>query len=132
MRASQLLQRALYAALTGDAALRSRAVEVFDGPPPDSRPPYLTIGIDQVRPWRWKDGGGHEHRFQVGAWDKRSEAMPLKVLMADVERVVLSMPRRFEGMRIVTLTLVSAQTRPNPKAWIQGVLEFRALCVMEN
>ncbi len=132
MLASQLLQRALFAALRGDEVLRARGIDVFDGPPADSRPPFVTIGADLVRPWRWKDGGGHEHRFQVNAWDARPEAGALKGLMTEVERVVIAMPRRFDGLRLVTLGLVSAQVKPNPKTWTQGVLEFRALSVMEN
>lgn len=132
MQASLLLQRALWAALSADAGLAARGIPVFDRPPADTPPPYVTIGLDRVRDWGWKGGGGREHRFQLSVWEARDGLAGLKAAMADVERAVLAMPRRFEALRLVSLALVLAQVRPDPRRWTEGVLEFRALSVMED
>ncbi len=131
MRASLLLQRALYAALSADPVLAGQGLRVFDRPPADTPPPFVTIGLDEERDWGWKGGGGRELRFQVFVWEARDGLSPLKAAMAEAERVVMAMPRRISGLRIVSLGLVSAKVRPNPKSWAQGVLEFRARSVME-
>jgi len=132
MRASLELQRALVAALTSDAALDARALRLFDGPPADARPPYLSVGADVVLDRGWKGGGGYEHRFSVTLWDGRDGLAMAKDVMADVERVVLAMPREFAGVRLVSLRLLRATVRRSPKSWTQAVIEFRALSVIDN
>jgi hypothetical protein len=132
MQASLTLQRALHAALAADVALGERALTIHDGPPADSRLPYLTIGADQLREWGWKGGGGWEHRFSVSLWETRAGAGRVKAVLADVERVVLGMPRRFEGLRIVTLNLVAASVKAPARMLTQGTIEFRARSLMED
>ncbi len=132
MRASLELQRALVAALAADAALSARALKLYDGAPADARPPYLSIGADVVTDRGWKGGGGREHRFAVTLWDARDGLAAAKEVLADVERVVLAMPRLFAGVRLVSLGLLRATVRRGSRGWMQGVLEFRALSVMED
>jgi hypothetical protein len=132
MRASLELQRALVAALTADAALTARGLKLYDGPPADARPPYLSVGADIVTDRGWKGGGGLEHRFSVTLWDGRDGVAAAKEILADVERAVLAMPRAFAGLRLVNLRFVRASFRRAPRSWTQASLEFRALSVMED
>ena len=132
MQSSLELQRALVAALVGDVALGSRGLKLFDGPPPNVRPPYLTVGHDVVTDRGWKDGGGLEHRFQLTMWDAREGFAAIKEVLADVERVVLAMPRRIGSLRVTNLRLLRASVRRTARGWTQGVLEFRAFSVREN
>lgn len=131
MQASLILQRALHAALVSEPALVARAVRVFDGPPADAPPPYISIGADEVRDWSWKGGGGWEHRLSVRLWEDSGNFARLKGMMADVERAVMAVPRRFEGLRIVSLRMSEARVRPNRRTWTEGVISFRARTVME-
>jgi hypothetical protein len=132
MYASLELQRALAAALAADHILQSLGLRVYDGPPVDARAPYLSIGGDVVADRRWQGGGGQEHRFSVSLWDSREGLAAAKEILADVERVVMAMPRHFAGLRLVGLRLVRGSVRRTQRSWTLGQLEFRALSVMEN
>lgn len=131
MDGSLRLQRLIVAALENDAQLRSAGVAVHDGPPADARPPFITLGPDASVPWRWKDGGGDEHRVTVSAWVGRDSMAVVKALMANIEEAVLAMPRAGEGLRVVALRLARAQVRRNPKSWTEGRLEFIARTIKE-
>lgn len=132
MQASLELQRALVEALSSDSALNARALKIYDGPPADARPPYLSVGADVVSDRGWKGGGGYEHRFSVTLWDARDGLAAAKAVMADVERIVLGMPRQVGGYRLLTLRLLRATVRRSPRNWTQAVSEFRALSVMDS
>ncbi len=131
MDASLRLQRLLVAALEGYPPLAAAGIAVHDGPPADARPPFIGLGPDVVVPWRWKDGGGEEHRLTVSAWLGRDSMAGAKALMARIEEAVLAMPRAGEGLRVVGLRLARAQVRRNPKSWTEGRLEFIARTIKE-
>jgi hypothetical protein len=132
MQDSLALQRLMAAALLADPALQQRGIRVFDSPPADARPPYLALGPDTAIAWGWKGGGGHEHRLQISAWLGREGMAGAKAVLADIERVILAMPRLGEGIRVVTLRLVRLQVRRNPKSWTEGRAEFLARTVKED
>jgi len=132
MRNSLDLQRALNLAIANDAAIQAMALPVFDGPPVDARPPYLAIGSDLVVPRRWQGGAGEEHRLAVSLWDNREGLAAAKAVLAEVERVVLALPSRTNGLRLVGLRTVRASVRRTQRGWTLGQLEFRVLSVREN
>jgi|LakMenEpi03Aug12_release.lakeMendotaPanAssembly.Ray.scaffolds.fasta_scaffold1061318_1 hypothetical protein len=132
MRNSLDLQRVLNAALAEDPALQAMGLPVYDGPPVDTRPPYVSIGSDLVLPRRWQGGTGEEHRFAVSLWDNREGLAAAKAILADIERVVLGMPTRVSGLRLIGLRIVKASVRRTPRGWTLGQLEFRVLSVREN
>lgn len=132
MKASLELQRALVAALAADTAITERGLKLFDGPPADARAPYLSVGADVVSARGWQGGGGHEHRFSVSLWDVREGFAAAKETLAEVERVVLAMPRALGAVRLTGLRMVRATVRRTARNWTQGVVEFRALTVMED
>jgi hypothetical protein len=132
MRNSLELQRAVAGALSGDQALRALGIPIFDGPPPDSRAPYLSVGADTVSARGWQGGEGREHRFAVSLWDSREGLANAKSVLGEVERVVLAMPRTANGLRLIGLRLLRASVRRTQRGWTLGQLEFRVLSVMED
>lgn len=132
MRASLELQRSLVAALEADSRFGRWRIPIFDGPFPDARPPYLSIGEDVVTSRHWQGGEGHEHRFQLSLWDARPAHASMKEMLADVTAVVMSMPRSLGGNRLTALTLARSLIRRGQRNWMEGRLEFRALSVVEN
>lgn len=132
MMASLALQRALVDAWAQDPGLSQIGLKLFDGPPADARPPYVTIGPDSVTEQAWAGGGSREHRFRLNLWDARQGMAPGKALLADIVRVVLAMPRQIEGGRVVSIRLVRSQVKTDPKSWTHGILEFRAVTEMED
>jgi hypothetical protein len=131
MEASLVLQRRMVAALQSWPALMAAGVKIYDGPPPDARAPYLSLGEETVLDWAWKDGGGADHRFQVSLWDAATNMARVKQTLAEVERAVLAMPRTGDGVRLVMVRALRSYVRRRPKQWSEGVVEFRALVVME-
>lgn len=132
MQASLELQRALVAALSADPAIQGLGLGLFDGPPADAPSPYLSVGADQLLARGWQGGVGHEHRLQLMLWDARPGFARVKAMMAEVERVVLAMPRDISGGRLVSLRLLRGTVRRAARNWTQGTLEFRALTVKET
>jgi hypothetical protein len=132
MRNSLELQRALAAVLAADPALAARGLPVFDGPPVDARPPYLSIGTDTVVSRRWQGGGGEEHRFAVSLWDSREGLAAAKAVLADIERAVMAMPTAISGLRLIGLRMVRGSVRRTQRGWTLGQLEFRVMSVRES
>lgn len=132
MQTSVELQRRVVEALRSSSALSALRERIYDGPPPDPQPPYLVVGIETVLDWGWKGGGGEDHRFQVSVWDGTPGMARIKTMLGEVEKAVLAMPRNRGGVRLVTLRRTRAQVRRRPKQWTEGLVEFRALAVMED
>ena len=132
MKASLELQRLVAAALAGDAHLLARNIAVFDGPPANARPPYLSIGGDTVVSRGWQEGQGSEHRFTISLWDNRDSLAEAKAILADEERAVLAIPAVRPGLRLIGLRLARGSVRRTTKNWMLGQLEFRTLTVMED
>jgi hypothetical protein len=132
MQASLELQRALAAALNGDAVLAAAGLSALDGPVAGAAAPYLSIGPDRVSERGWKGGSSLEHRFTVTLWDRREGMAAAKAQLAEVERVVLGMGRELPGVRLLSLRLQGAAVRRTSRNGTQGVLEFRAVSVREN
>lgn len=132
MRNSLELQRALAAALAADPVLAAHALPVFDGPPVDARPPYVSIGSDQVVSRQWQGGGGEEHRFSVSLWDNREGLAAAKAVLADIERVVMGLPAATSDLRLIGLRMVRGSVRRTQRGWTLGQLEFRVISVRES
>jgi hypothetical protein len=132
MRASLELQRRVATALAVDVHLQARGIPVFDGPPANARPPYLSIGADSMAGRTWQGGAGAEHRFAVSLWDNRESLAAAKEILADVERAVLAMPPSGGGLRLIGLRLVRGSVRRTSRNWLLGQMEFRTLSVMVN
>jgi hypothetical protein len=81
------LQGALVAALREDAELTGLVGEdgVFDAPPAERLPPYVTIARHDVLPRDGDEALGYEHRVLLHAWAAEASR---KAVVAIVERIV--------------------------------------------
>lgn len=129
MSASLAIRSALMIALAAEPALAG--VGLFDAPPPDPSPPFLTYGPDIVSDWSWKGGEGRAHRLTLTLWHA-DDGPELRKLMAAVEHVVLGLPAALPGARIVSARPERALVRRAPAGWTQGVAEFRILSVEDD
>lgn len=118
MSASLAVQKALYAALAGIAP-------VYDGPPADAAPPYLTIGPDAVRDAGTKDAEGREHRVRVTAWSATPGSAEAKALAGRAEAAVLALAGTVDGWRIVSARFARGFVDKDVDGWTQAVGEFR-------
>ena len=113
MSASLALQRLAVAALSGVAG----STGVFDGPSPDSVPPYLVVGPDLVIDWSTKTETGHEHRLSVSVWDAGPGAARAKTLMGRVEAVLVALAGSRDGHRVVSTRLARTLVLTDPQGW---------------
>ena len=129
--ASLALQRALHAALTGDAGVMALLTGIFDAVPPGTRLPYAVIGADVVTDWSHKSGTGHEHRFQVALWDEAAGSARLKQAMAAVEAAVVGLEGAGieSGLRLTGLRFLRAQVAREASGPARGLVEFRVRSV---
>lgn len=132
MRNSLDLQVALAGALAADPVLSGMGLPVFDGPPPDARPPYVVVGTDMVVSRRWQGGEAAEHRFAVSLWDNREGLAAAKAVLGEVERVVMALPAGISGLRLIGLRMVRGSVRRTQRGWILGELTFRVISEREN
>jgi hypothetical protein len=80
------LQATLVAALRDDGALNALiGVAVFDAPPADARPPYVTIARHDLVPRHGDAAPGHEHRLLLHVWAAEPSR---KVALAIADRVL--------------------------------------------
>ncbi len=131
MRASLMLQQALATAIAADAAISAIGLKIYDGPPAEARSPYLSLGSDQLSARQWQGGRGHDHRLTLSLWEAGGGFAGVKAKLAEVERVVLAMPRSFSNLRVTAITLSKGHVRRTQRNWTLGQLEFRALTVEE-
>jgi len=118
--------------LKSSPLLKDQRIPIYNVPPPDSRPPYVTIGTETVTDWKWQGGGGDDHRFRVTLWDADEDFGNTKKIVAGIEKAVLSVPRKSNGIKIVQLTRTQSTLARKPKQWTEAASEFRALVVMES
>ena len=127
MSASLELQRALVAALGGDAWLAARMAGVWDAVPPGVKWPYLTVGPDVVTDWSTKTGAGREHRLRVTVWEAALSVARCGEAMERVEAVVLGLVPVMSGHRLVSMRFVRAVMNDDADGGpVRGLVEFRA------
>lgn len=66
------IQKSVYAALTGDAALMTLIAGVFDGPPDGQAFPYITLGEATEAPADTFAGRGNEATLTLHIWSQAS------------------------------------------------------------
>ncbi len=136
MEASLAVQRALVAALSADPALEAASVPVFDTPPPDALPPYVSVGTDRMTVRAWQGGRSEEHRLLVSAWLDGAGGGgghgAAKALIAQIEAALARLPNRLGPYRLVRFAMLDAQVRPSRRGWIEARAQFGALTVKED
>ena len=123
--ASLAVQRAMVAALTGNAAIVSVVSGVFDGPPPRAAFPYLAIGDGLTADWSTKTARGREVRAAVTVWDDGETPARLHALMGHTESALTTLTGTHDGWRIVSAVFVRSLVARDPQGPWAGLIEVR-------
>lgn len=104
---------------------------VWDGPPADAAPPYISIGADVLTDWGTKTEAGHEHRLALNLWHAGPGMAPAKALLGAMETRLRAMAGSAAGHRLVSVRLARSLVLSGPDGLVQGVLEVRLRSVAQ-
>ncbi|HEV7255458.1 MAG TPA: DUF3168 domain-containing protein [Mesorhizobium sp.] len=129
MSAARALQKAIWEALRGDAALTALIgpEKVFDRVPPHTGFPYVSFGRTSVADWSTATEEGAEHLVTLHAWSKdKGRAGVLAVL--ERVRARLGEGVSTAGHHLVNLTFLSVEAAFEDEAGVErGTIVFRAV-----
>lgn len=96
------LQSALVPALVADAALTTLvgAAGVFDAPPRDRHPPYVTMSRHDLLPRDGDAAPGNEHRLLVHVWAREPSRRAALAIADRVVAVALTAPLDGPDLRV--------------------------------
>lgn len=127
--ASADLQKAMFAALTGNAALVALmgGARIFDRAPTDAAFPFVTFGRTSVFDWSTSTEDGLEHLVTLHVWSKakgRKEAFAI----LDAMRTVLGTPLSLDGQHLVNFRFEFAEVTFDDDISVHhGLLRLRAV-----
>lgn len=124
--ATEAVQTALVAALTGHAPLADAVSGVFDGPPARVAYPYVGLASAESDDFGHKTGRGREHRITVSIWDDGSSATRVHRLMAEAETAIEAMARDLDGHRLVSLAFLRSRVLRYSAGPLAGIVNYRA------
>ena len=128
MHAGFALQKAVFAALGGDAALAALVGgRIHDAAPRSPEFPYLTLAETAVRDWSAGAEPGAEHRLTVHIWSRGAGKRQAFEIADRVGWVLHDQRLTLDGHRLVNLRHEFTEVRRDPDGltW-HGVLRFRA------
>ncbi len=123
------LQRAVFEALTADAAL-SRLIDgrVYDQPPGATPFPYVTFGRTSLYDWSTGTESGTEQLFTLHVWSKAKGKKETLAIMEAARTVLEGARLPLATEHLVDLTLEFAEARHDEDLSVHhGLLRFRAL-----
>lgn len=123
------LQKAIFAALAGDAALAALlgGAKVFDRAPPDVHFPYVTFGQTGVYDWSTGTESGTEQLFTLHVWSKAQGKKETLDIMEAI-RTRLESPPALETRHLVALRLDYSEARYDEDLLIHhGLMRYRAI-----
>lgn len=124
------LQKAVFAALAGDAALTAAlgGGKVFDHVPAGAAFPYVTFGRTSVYDWSTATESGTEQLFTLHVWSKaRGKAEALAVLEL-ISAILHDQPLLLDGHALVNLRREFADVRHDEDLDLyHGLARFRAV-----
>ena len=124
------LQKAVFAALTGDAPLVAAlgGPSIHDIAPTNAPFPYITFGRTTVQDWDTGTESGSEHLFTLHVWSKargKSEALAImEMIRTRLHDATLAMASH----RLINLRLDFQEARfDDDLAVHHGIIRFRAV-----
>jgi hypothetical protein len=123
--AVQAVQAAAIAALAAHPALSAALTGIYDGPPPRSAFPYVSITDGLVSDWSTKTATGREIRLALTLWDDGEEASRLHSLMGHIEDAIAAMPRDLPGWRVASNVFLRSFVVRDPAGPWAGLVEHR-------
>jgi hypothetical protein len=128
--ASLSLQRAIYAHLKADAALKAEIgdpARLFDDPPAGAAFPYVTLGEAKTRGVAGVDGA-LEHDVRLHVFSKYAGRAEVKRIMGAVYDALDEAALTLVGHSLVSIRFVFSDAfRRGDGETYQGVLRFRAV-----
>ena len=129
MSADLELQKALWARLSGDAALAALlGTRLHDNPPADTGFPYLTLGENETRDWSSGDSRGAEHFLAFHVYSRRGGRAEAKAVLAAIAAALEDAALALAGHVLVNLQWRGSETRREADGltW-RGTIRFRAV-----
>lgn len=127
------LQKALFEALKGDAALVSAlgGAKLFDHAPASVAFPYITFGRTSVYDWSTCTESGTEQLLTLHVWSKARGKAETLAIMEIVRQRLGGGALALDGRHLVNLTFEFAEARFDEDLSVyHGLLRYRA--VMED
>lgn len=124
------LQKALFAALNGDAALSAMlgGARIFDHAPANVPFPYVSFGRTSIYDWSTGTESGTEQLFTLHVWSKaKGKKEPLDIMNL-VQGRLDQAPLSLDANHLVNLRLEFAEVRYDEDLSVyHGLLRFRAV-----
>ena len=124
------LQQAVFAALSGDAALIAALGldRIHDHAPASVAFPYITFGRSAVEDWSTTTEDGSEHLFSLHVWSKADGKKQALEIMELARAALHDAALVLTSHRLVNLRAEGSDTRFNDDhAVYHGVMRFRAI-----
>ncbi|MEO0809895.1 MAG: DUF3168 domain-containing protein [Pseudomonadota bacterium] len=124
------LQRSIYAALIGDAALTTLlgGTHVYDHVPRGTDFPYITIGQTTERDWSSGNEEGSEHTLTLHIWSRAAGRKEVQTIMAAVRTRLHDQTLALAGYRLVNIRHeFSDLRRETDGETLRGLMRFRAV-----
>lgn len=130
MSAANELRKAVFAALTTDAALLAAlgGARIHDVPPAAPEFPYVTLGEAQLIDWSTATEAGHEHRLTLNVWSRQGGHGQAHAIAHLVQQALHDAPLTLAGHRLVNLRFSSAEIRREAGGrTYRALVRFRAV-----
>lgn len=124
------LQKAVFAALAGDAALVSAlgGAKVFDHVPAGTSFPYVTFGRTSVYDWSTATESGTEQLFTLHVWSKARGKAEALTILERIGAILHDQPLVLDGHALVNLRREFADVRHDEDLDLyHGLARFRAV-----
>jgi len=124
------LQKALFEALNGDAALAAMlgGAKIFDHAPANVAFPYVTFGRTSVYDWSTSTESGTEQLFTLHVWSKARGKREALAIMEIVRARLDGGPLVLDRNLLVNMTLEFVEVRYDEDLSVyHGLLRFRAV-----
>lgn len=126
MSAHEVLADALALVLAEHAPVMAEINGVFDAQPLRAVRPYAQVEEAVLTDWGTKDMAGREGRLSVTLFDQGAAPARLRVLIGEVERAVLGLPRELgAGWRVASLSVVRSRVLREGEGRWAALCEFR-------
>jgi len=110
MTASWALQKAIHAALVGDATLMALVTGVHDHVPEDAQFPYVAIGEDDVDAFDGKTFRGAEHAMSLHVWSRARGRREAKEILDRLGALLDQAALAVAGHTLIDLRFVAEET----------------------
>lgn len=128
--AALALQKAVHAALTGDAALTALlgGPKVFDHMPPATTFPTVSFGRASVQDWSTATEPGWQVLFSLHAWSRNRGRSQVLAIMQAIRARLVDKALTVSGHHLVALTHIASETGFDDDAAVHfGTMRFRAV-----